>query len=153
MSTNHLLGRELPLATAIEHGQCGIGFVVGRHQGPRPYLNPELDEIRTVREWECARLRDWIEIPKRRPYSLSFPCSAKFRNPRTIRKTFKPTCQCRYCLTMFWERRPFLFADTRAQEMSTTQPVAGLQSRAAVDHIGARPSHQGKCPKERKMTT
>ena len=31
MSTEHLLGRELPLASAIERGACGIGFVADRH--------------------------------------------------------------------------------------------------------------------------
>ena len=31
MSTERLLGRELPLSTAIERGACGIGFVADRH--------------------------------------------------------------------------------------------------------------------------
>ena len=118
MSTKLLLGRETSLATAIAYVVRGIGFVTGDHQGRLQRLNPERAAVRSVGEKECARVRDWLDTPKPKPYSHSYPCSVDFGNPRIIGTPCTSLFLGQNCLIRLWARHALSVDSTRAQEMT-----------------------------------
>ena len=118
MSSEYLPARELPLVSAIERGACGIGFVTGYRQGRLQRLNPERAAVRSVGEKECARVRDWLDTPKPKPYSHSYTCSVDFGNPRIIGTPCTSLFLGQNCLIRLWARHALSVDSTRAQEMT-----------------------------------
>ena len=137
MSTEHPIGRELPLLTTVQHSMCGIGSVVVQHQVFLQDVNAELAEMRTPTEKTCSHLRTWIDIPKQSLHPLRCTCFAKFDTPRKIGSPCKSTFAVRHCRTQLLERRPILLPVNQILEMRSIQPVAGSRHQVAVSRLDA----------------